>query len=191
MPWPPRFLLLGATPDDRAAIARAAARRSLGELLAYAPALALDELAGLIRGARAVVLPVVSEAAGLSAIEAIATGTPVVASAVGPLPELVGAAGLLVEPGDPARLAVALTTIWADDRVHARIAAIAGERAGSETRTWADGGRRDTGDLRRDGHQAGPLLADPVGPRESRIDWTGVPFVTVTGELSCITWMNV
>ena len=80
------------------------------------------DLAGLVRGARAVILPVVSEAAGLPAIEALACGTPVVASAVGPLPELVGAAGLLVEPRDPDRLAVALATIWADDAVHARIA---------------------------------------------------------------------
>ena len=71
----------------------------------------------------ACVLPVLSEAAGLPVVEAIAAGTPVVASAVGPLPELVGAAGLLVEPRDAARLAVALATIWSDDRVHDGIAA--------------------------------------------------------------------
>jgi glycosyltransferase involved in cell wall biosynthesis len=138
VPWPPRILLLGASPDDRASIARAAARRGLVEQVAYAPAVSLDELAGLVRGARAVIVPVVSEAAGLHAIEAIAAGTPVVASAVGPLPEVVGGAGLLVEPRDAARLAVALTTIWADDGVHRGIATIAVERAATETRTWAD-----------------------------------------------------
>ena len=136
--WPPRVLLVGASPEDRAAIARAAARRGVGEAIAYAPALAAPDLAGLVRGARAVLLPVVSEAAGLPAIEALACGTPVVASAVGPLPGLIGAAGLLVEPGDADRLAVALTTIWADDGVHATIAEAAASRAEADRRTWAD-----------------------------------------------------
>ena len=132
------MLLVGASPEDRAAIARAAARRGVGEAIAYAPALAAPDLAGLVRGARAVLLPVVSEAAGLPAIEALACGTPVVASAVGPLPGLIGAAGLLVEPGDADRLAVALTTIWADDAVHATIAEAAASRADADRRTWAD-----------------------------------------------------
>ncbi len=115
-----------------------ASRRGIGETLSYAPALAVEDLADLVRGARGVVLPVLSEAAGLPVVEAIAAGTPVVASAVGPLPELVGAAGLLVEPRDAARLAVALATIWSDDRVHDGIALMARERAETDRRTWAD-----------------------------------------------------
>ena len=138
VPWPPRIAVLGASPDDRAAIARAAARRGLGEWFTYVPSAPLAELAGLVRDARALVMPVASDAAGLSAIESIATGTPVVASAVGPLPELVGAAGLLVEPRDPARLAVALTTIWTEDRIHASLATNARDRARTERRSWAD-----------------------------------------------------
>jgi len=138
VPWPPRVLLVGASPADRASLARAAAREGIGESLAYAPALAADALAGLVRAARAVILPVLSEATGLPVIEAIACGVPVVASAVGPLPELVGPAGLLVEPRDPDRLAVALATIWADDGVHHRIAIAARARAKAGRRTWAD-----------------------------------------------------
>ena len=138
VPWPPRVLLVGASPDDRASLARSAAREGIGESLTYAPALATDALAGLVRAARAVILPVLSEATGLPIIEAIACGTPVVASSVGPLPELVGPAGLLVEPRDPNRLAVALTAIWADDSVHQRIATAARARSRSIKRTWAD-----------------------------------------------------
>lgn len=138
IPWPPRVLLAGASPDDRASIARAASRQGIGESLVYAPALSPEALAGLVRSARAAILPVLSEAAGLPIVEALASGTPVVASAVGALPELVGPAGLLVEPGDPARLAVALSAIWADDTVHGRVAGAARERANSEQRTWAD-----------------------------------------------------
>ncbi len=136
--WPPRVLLVGASPDDRAALARAAAREGVGELLAYAPGLPPDRLAGLVAGARAALLSVLSEAAGLPAIEAIAAGTPVVASAIGALPELVGRAGILVEPGDPQRLATALAAIWTDDALHAALRADALERAGSGRRTWAD-----------------------------------------------------
>ena len=136
--WPPRVVLVGTDLQDRASLARAAAREGIGGSLAYAPAVPEPVLAGLVRGARAAILPVVSEAVGLPVIEAIATGTPVVASAVGALPEIVGMAGLLVEPRDPARLAVALATIWADDGVHQRVATAAMERAMGTQRTWAD-----------------------------------------------------
>ena len=136
--WPPQVLLAGASPDDRAAIARRAARHGIGESLVYAPSLPIEALAGLVRAARAAILPVLSESAGLPIVEALATGTPVVASAVGALPELVGPAGLLVEPGDPDRLAVAIATLWVDDTVRERVAAAAHERTKGRKRTWAD-----------------------------------------------------
>ena len=119
--WPPRVCLMGATPEDRASLARAAAREGVGDLLAYTPRLPLDRSAALVAGARAALLPVVSEAVGLAAIEAVAAGVPVVASAVGPMAELVGPAGILAEPKDPERLAAALSTAWADDAVHGRL----------------------------------------------------------------------
>jgi glycosyltransferase involved in cell wall biosynthesis len=107
-------------------------------MLAYAPPLSPARLAALLRTARGSLLPVVSEAAGLAALESIATGTPVIASAVGPLPEVVGSAGLLVEPRDVDRLAVALRTLWIDDGLHGRLVATARDRATSDRRTWAD-----------------------------------------------------
>lgn len=138
IPWPPRVLLLGASPEDRASVARAAARLDVGDSLAYAPGLADDRAAALVRGARAAILPALSDSTGLPAIEAVASGTPVVASAVGALPVAVGNAGILVPPREPERLAAALTTTWADDRVHARLVVAARERAESDRRTWAD-----------------------------------------------------
>lgn len=58
------------------------------------------ELAALYRGARAVVLPSRHEGFGLPALEALAHGAPVLASACGALPEVVGAAGVLLPPDD-------------------------------------------------------------------------------------------
>ena len=138
VPWPPRVLLVGTSPDDRASLARVAAGERVGELLAYAPALSTARLAGLVAGAHAALLPVNSEAAGLPAIEAIAAGTPVVASSIGALPGLVGSAGILVESGDPERLATALDAIWTDDRLHAQLRSEALARSGPQRRTWVD-----------------------------------------------------
>ncbi len=135
---PPRVLLVGATPDDRAAVARAAGREGIAELLAYAPPLDDAVLASLVAGARAVLLPSISEVAGLPAIEAIAVGTPVVAGAVGALPEIVGAAGILVEPRDPVRLCAALEAAWADDAMYARLVGAVRERNRASRRTWLD-----------------------------------------------------
>jgi glycosyltransferase involved in cell wall biosynthesis len=137
VPWPPRVLLVGATPGDRASLARLAAREGVGDSLAYAPRLEPERLASLVRAARAALLPVVSEAAGFAALDALAAGTPVVASSVGALPELVGPAGILVDPRRPERLAEALRTAWLNDAVHGRLAAAARERAGSLP-SWDD-----------------------------------------------------
>jgi glycosyltransferase involved in cell wall biosynthesis len=139
--WPPRVLLLDATPDDRAAFARTLARHEIGDALAYAPRLPVAETVALIRGARAALLPVLADSNGLAAIEAIASGVPVIASSVGALPEIVGTAGILVEPRDPERLAVALAAAWSDEVVHDRISAAAATRArgdGQPVRTWRD-----------------------------------------------------
>jgi glycosyltransferase involved in cell wall biosynthesis len=135
--WPPCLLIVGASPGDRAALARAAARAGTGDALVYAPSMEPARLAGLVRGARAVVLPATSDAAGMAALDAVAAGVPVVATAVGALPEAVGRAGILVEPRNADRLAEALRTAWADERVHARLVESAEARRAAP-RTWAD-----------------------------------------------------
>jgi len=155
-PWPPRVCLIGASPSDRAAVSRAAARAGTGELLAYAPRLPESRLAALVAGARFLVLPVRSEATSLAALDALSAGVPVVASAVGSLKEVVGRAGILVEPGDPVRLAAALRAAWSDDGLHAGLVAAAAERPGRD-RTWADVAR-DTRAVWAEVARAAPLI---------------------------------
>jgi len=69
-----------------------------------------EELAAAYRDATAVVLPSLFEGFGLPAIEALAAGTPVIASRAGALPEVIADAGTgtLVPPRDPAALAKAI-----------------------------------------------------------------------------------
>jgi glycosyltransferase involved in cell wall biosynthesis len=136
--WPPRVLIVGASPADRASLARAAGRLGAGDALVYAPDMAPERLAALVREARAVVMPALTDASGLPALDAVAAGVPVVATGVGALPEAVGQAGILVEPRDPERLAEALRTAWADDRVRDRLVAATAERRSASPRTWAD-----------------------------------------------------
>jgi len=135
---PPSVLIAGASPEDRASLARAAGRLGAGETLVFAPALPPERLAGLVRDARAVVMPAITDGAALPALDAVAAGVPVVATNVGALPDAVGSAGILVEPRDPRRLAEALRTMWADDRVRDGLLGAARERGGDAARTWAD-----------------------------------------------------
>lgn len=66
-----------------------------------------------------------AEPFGLVAVEAMAAGTPVVASDIGGLAEVIGAddSGFLVAPGRPDDLAAALDTVLADPALRARVGA--------------------------------------------------------------------
>ena len=83
----------------------------------------------LHRHARALVLPSLHEGFGLPALEAMSVGTPVVGSATGGLPALLGEAGLLVDPYDVDAIASAIRQITTDDELHARLAAAGLARA--------------------------------------------------------------
>lgn len=80
-------------------------------------------LQALYAGARALVLPSLDEGFGLPALEAMTVGVPVVAARRGALPEVVGSAGLLVDPTDPDALADALERVATDDALAARCSA--------------------------------------------------------------------
>jgi glycosyltransferase involved in cell wall biosynthesis len=76
-----------------------------------------DELPPLYRGARMLLLPSLHEGFGLTALEAMACGTPVIASGTSSLPEVVGDAALLVDPLDVTGLADAIVRLATDDRL--------------------------------------------------------------------------
>jgi glycosyltransferase involved in cell wall biosynthesis len=107
------------------------------------------ELPGLYRSASVMAMPSVertcygrairvSELLGLVALEAMASGTPVVASSVGGLPEVVedGVTGFLVPPGDVRALRERLDQLLRDPSLAQRLGANARERV-LERFTWA------------------------------------------------------
>jgi glycosyltransferase involved in cell wall biosynthesis len=75
------------------------------------------DLPGLYRGARAFVLPSRYEGFGLTCLEAMACGTPVVAADRAALPETCGDAALLVDPDDPEAIAQAVVRAAGDEDV--------------------------------------------------------------------------
>jgi glycosyltransferase involved in cell wall biosynthesis len=70
-----------------------------------------DERQRLYREASMLVLPSLEEGFGIPALEAMTIGVPVVASNRGALPEVVGGAGILVDPEDAEALAAAIERV--------------------------------------------------------------------------------
>ncbi|MGD8276858.1 MAG: glycosyltransferase family 4 protein [Gemmatimonadota bacterium] len=111
-----RLLIAGDGPE-RAALEALAERIGIGNRIEFAGFLPRSDLERRLEAAWVQCVPSLwDEPYGLVVIEALARGTPVVASAAGALPELVEDArtGYLVPPGEPALLEAAIRRILAD-----------------------------------------------------------------------------
>jgi glycosyltransferase involved in cell wall biosynthesis len=91
-------------------------QRLLGELsltgtVEFVSGISDTELAELVASAEIAVVPSLYEGFSLPAVEHMASGTPLVASRTGALPEVTGDAAVLVTPGDAEELCAALRTL--------------------------------------------------------------------------------
>ena len=91
--------------------------------------------AGLLRGAIALVFPSLYEGFGFPAVEAMHAETPVIASATSSLGEIVGEAGLLIDPLSVAEIAAAMQRCSADEALRRALIQRGRERA--RRFTWA------------------------------------------------------
>jgi glycosyltransferase involved in cell wall biosynthesis len=116
-----------------------------------------DDVADLLAAADVCVLPSRWEARSLTAQEALRTGTPLVATRTGGLPELLGEAAELVPVGDAVALADAIVRLLTDHEHAGRLVAAGRRRAA----TWPDeaGTARQLVELYRE------LLGPPPGER--------------------------
>jgi glycosyltransferase involved in cell wall biosynthesis len=117
-----RLVLVGDGPE-RARLEELA--RPLNGRVVFTGALPRADVLARLAGARAAVLSSAWENLPHAAVEALAVGTPVIATAVGGVPEVVhdGENGLLVPPNDAGALAAAIRRVRDDDELRARLAA--------------------------------------------------------------------
>jgi glycosyltransferase involved in cell wall biosynthesis len=93
-----------------------------------------DDIAGFIRALDVAVLSSAYEGSPLAVMEYMACVAPIVATAVGGVPDLIedGVHGLLVEPHDPAALAAAIGRLLTDRELARRLGQAASERQRAE-----------------------------------------------------------
>jgi D-inositol-3-phosphate glycosyltransferase len=123
-------------------LADLAADLRIDDLVRFVPPVPPAELALWDAAASLVAVPSYNESFGLVAAEAQATGTPVVAAAVGGLTTVVvdEVSGLLLDTHEPADWAHAIGRVLLDDGLRARLAAGARTRAGEFS--WEDTAER-------------------------------------------------
>lgn len=119
----PLFVIAGGGPLEPGLRARADREKLPVRLLGHR-----DDVPDLLRAADAVVVPSRWEGQPLIVHEALRAGRPLIATAVGGIPDMVGDAALLVPPEDPAALRDAVRGLLGDPGLAARLAEAAARR---------------------------------------------------------------
>lgn len=157
-----RLILIGGGPEETALRAFAKAHLRADRVRFIGPT---SDVPDMLRAMDIFVLPSLAEGMCNSLLEAMATGLPVVATAVGGNPELIEheRSGLLVPCADPATLATQLARLCADPRLRMTLGRAAVERVATafSMESMIQGYRRLYDDVR---HSA-PGLAASTGNR--------------------------
>jgi glycosyltransferase involved in cell wall biosynthesis len=175
------LVVVGKRPD-KGPVAEAIASHGLGGVVEFVKGISDAELVDLIRSAEVACVPSLYEGFSLPAAEAMATGTPLVATTGGAIPEVTGPDGetcLAVPPGDPGALTAALDRLLADPALRRRLGAAGRARVLAHF-TWARAAQSTAELYRRaiaeQGRAAGSSPAEPsTGP-------AGVPGHLRTGD---------
>jgi glycosyltransferase involved in cell wall biosynthesis len=137
----PLVLACELHPADEATVRGWAEERGIADGLVLTGFLADEELVALYNAATVYVHPSRSEGFGLPVLEAMRCGAAVAAGNSSSLPEVVGEAGVLFDPEDPADIARAVEALWLDpghrrelgERAMERAAGFRAEDLGRET----------------------------------------------------------
>jgi glycosyltransferase involved in cell wall biosynthesis len=123
--WPdaPRLVLAGRSMELSEPWLEALTKEPLASKAVHLGYIADSEREALYKGASVLVLPSFNEGFGLPVLEAMTVGVPVIAANRGALPEVLGDAGLLIEPDDPDSLTAALERMLTDTALARRLAA--------------------------------------------------------------------
>jgi glycosyltransferase involved in cell wall biosynthesis len=131
-------LVVVGKPRPESRVGETIDRLGLADSVEFVSGVSDQRIVDLYAEATVAVVPSLYEGFSLPAVEAMACGVPLVATTGGALPEVVGRdgeTGLLVPPGDPSALAVALGRVLDDPSLRARLSA-AGRHRVLERFTW-------------------------------------------------------
>jgi glycosyltransferase involved in cell wall biosynthesis len=111
-----RLVIVGDGPE-RARLEGAVSQLGLAEHITFAGEQPHGEIRWWMNACDVFVLPSLHEGFGIVSLEALACGKPVVATAVGGIPEIISspALGMLVEPANPTQLAEAITAALSEE----------------------------------------------------------------------------
>jgi glycosyltransferase involved in cell wall biosynthesis len=123
------LVIVGADGWGSDAVSRAIAASPAAGRILRPGYLSGRDVATALAGAAVLAFPSVYEGFGLPPVQAMAAGTPVVTTAVGAIPEVVGDAAVLIAPGDPDALAGALAGVLAGGDEVVRLVARGRDRA--------------------------------------------------------------
>ncbi len=104
---PVNLTVIGALKQN-GTIEKLVAKLGLGGCVRFTGRIANEDFAGYYANATIALVPSLYEGFGMPAAEAMACGVPLITTSGGALPEVVGAAGIVVEPADAAALAKAI-----------------------------------------------------------------------------------
>ncbi|MGP3990434.1 glycosyltransferase family 4 protein [Streptomyces sp. 3N207] len=124
------LVVVGKRPEE-GPVADAIEAHGLAGAVEFVKGISDAELAGLVRSAQVACVPSLYEGFSLPAAEAMATGTPLLATTGGAIPEVAGRDGetcLAVPPGDAGALAAGLVRLLGDAELRARLGAAGRER---------------------------------------------------------------
>jgi alpha-1,3-rhamnosyl/mannosyltransferase len=132
---PPVTLVLAGTDRGMGDKLRARVNRGKSEVVTCLDTVTDAQLLALYRGAHALVYPSRYEGFGLPVLEAMACGTPVIASRAASIPEVLGDAGILLHPDDGPGWTAAISKVIDDEGLRARLTTAGLARA--KAFTWA------------------------------------------------------
>lgn len=126
-----KLVLAGSPKNEYEAVVYHVRKLDLGgnvKFLGYVPD---EDMPELYRRARALVMPTFFGPTNIPPLEAFVAGCPVVISSIYAIPEQVGDAALLFDPGSVKDLADCIARIWTDDKLCAELIAKGRKRAAS------------------------------------------------------------
>lgn len=129
LPFSPSLVIAGGYGWGYEPILAAPQRSGVAERVRFLGRVADEDLPALVAGCALFVYPSLYEGFGLPVLEALASGVPVLAANTTSLPEVLGDAGLLCNPHDPAAIAAQMHQILSNEELVHQLCARGPQRA--------------------------------------------------------------